>query len=58
MHKRFLGMNQLEILDQTIDIIPPINLPSRIYIDDAIMLFSNAKHMKMVLAQIYLCCDE
>ena len=28
----------------------PIDLPARIYVDDAIMLSSNANHMKMVLA--------
>ena len=58
-------MIQWEIFDQTIDIVPavlyninrgimdkagnPIDLPARIYVDDAIMLSSNTKHMKMVL---------
>ncbi len=28
----------------------PIDLPARIYVDDAIMLSPNANHMKMVLA--------
>jgi hypothetical protein len=58
-------MIQWDIFNQTIDIVPavpcninrgimdaagnPIDLPARIYVDDAIMLSSNAKHMKMVL---------
>ncbi len=61
-HKRFLDMIQWEIFDQTIDIVPavscniirgimdeagnPINLPARIYVDDAIMLSSNANTWK------------
>ncbi len=60
-HKRFLDMIQWEIFDQTIDIVPalscninrgimdeagnPINLPARIYVDNAIMLSLNAEHM-------------
>ena len=64
-HRRFLDMIQWDIFDQTIDIVPallcninrgimdeagnPINLPARIYVANAIMLSSNAKHMKMVL---------
>ncbi len=57
-------MIQWEILDQTINIVPaiPCNinrntmdkarnsiyLPAHIYVNDAIMLSFNAKHMKMV----------
>jgi hypothetical protein len=62
----FLDMIQWEILDQTINIVPavpciinrgimheaknPVDLPAHVFVDDAIMLSSNAKHMKMLLA--------
>ncbi len=58
-------MIQWEIFNQTIDIVPavscninrgimdeagnPIDLPARVYVDNAIMLHLNAEHMKMVL---------
>ncbi len=64
-HKRFFEMIHWDIFDQPIDIVPvvhcninrgimddagnPIDLPACIYVDDAIMLSLNAKHMKRVL---------